>query len=119
MRFTETRRGDVEVFSLSGRVMGGEELEDLRRSLISALDKGQRFFIIDMGKVEWMNSLGLGLLIGFHVSVSKRAGRLALAKVESIRRVLTHTQLIEVLDTYESCNEAVESFHAMAYDDGL
>jgi anti-sigma B factor antagonist len=119
MRFKETQRGDVEVFSLSGKVMGGEDLDELRRHLVEQLDQGRRFFIIHMAGVEWMNSLGLGLLIGFHVSVSKRAGRFALANVESVRRVLTHTRLIEVLDTYESCEQALQSFHAMAYDEGM
>ena len=116
MRVEEIHKGNLDVFYLSGKVMGGEDVMNLCGDLKNRLTTGNKNVVIDLTNVEWTNSCGLGMLIGVHISAINAGGRLALANIESIRKLLTMTRLIEVLDTYETLDEAVRSFEVEKYD---
>ena len=116
MDVTENRISNVEVFSLSGKLMGGEEVLLLCNRLKSLLAEGSMNLVIDLAGIEWTNSCGLGMLIGLHVSAVNAGGRLALANVDNIRRLLNMTRLHEILDNYESVDEAVLSFEAEPFE---
>ena len=67
--------------------------------------------VVDMKNVNWMNSSGLGILIGGLTTMRNNGGDLRLANVtERIKSLLMITKLITVFDTYESLDLAVSSF---------
>jgi len=55
--------GGVIVLELSGKIMGGEETTMFHGKLHEYIQAGKRNFVIDLKNVEWMNSVGLGMLI--------------------------------------------------------
>ena len=90
--------------------MGGDETIQCRERLHGYLNEKKNKFIMDMSDVEWINSQGLGLLIGCYVSVKKAGGNMALTNIDTIRKILEMTRLISLFDLYDNVEEAKESF---------
>jgi len=66
---------------------------------------------IDLSKVKWMNSSGLGALMAGLTTLRNAGGDLKLANVtKKIESLLLITKLITVFETYESVDRAVASF---------
>ena len=109
MKFKDTVEGDLVIVNLYGKTLGGEETAVCHNRVHEHLSSGRKHFVMDMGNVEWTNSQGLGMLIGCYVSVKKAGGRVVLARMASVRKLLTMTRLIQVFDCYDSVEEAKQA----------
>ncbi|MFC1492757.1 STAS domain-containing protein, partial [candidate division KSB1 bacterium] len=77
----------------------------------SLLDDGIKKIVMDLGKVKWMNSTGLGALIESRRLITDKDGLLKLAAVaEKIKSLLIITQILNLFETYETADRAVGSF---------
>ena len=66
---------------------------------------------MDMHRVNWVNSTGLGILVSAYHTLKKNGGRLKICKVsDRIDNILNVTQLKLVFETYDDCEEALASF---------
>jgi anti-sigma B factor antagonist len=90
--------------------MGGDETALFHGTIHEYLDKNKKNFIIDLSKVDWMNSVGLGMLISALTTVKNAGGRLVLANIDKIESILTITRLITVFEHYDNREEALKSF---------
>lgn len=108
MKQTSTQHGPVTVVALDGNLMGGPDAAALHSMLNDLVSRGMNRIVIDLAKVEYMNSSGLSLLIGGAGTVKNAGGALVLAnasvKIQSIIRI---TKLSAVLETLPSVEEAV------------
>ena len=60
---------------------------------------------------SYIDSAGIGVLIGRYLSLRRRGGDMKLANLTArSHRVMTITQLLDVFDCFDSIDEAVESF---------
>ena len=105
----ETDSG-VVVLAISGKIMGGEENTMFHGKLHEHIQAGKKHFVIDLEKVEWMNSLGLGLLISSYTAAKKAEGRLVLANITNIESILAMTRLMTVFEHFDSRDAALGSF---------
>jgi anti-sigma B factor antagonist len=110
MKFEDFEADGVVVLAISGKIMGGEENTMFHGKLQEHIQAGSKKFVIDLDKVEWMNSLGLGLLISSYTAVKKVDGRLVLANITNIESILAMTRLMTVFDNYDSRDAALASF---------
>jgi anti-sigma B factor antagonist len=111
MTITEKVVGDVVVLELAGKIMGGPDASLLNDKLNDLLDKGQTKVIADLAGVSWMNSSGLGILIGGLTTMRNNSGDLKLSSVtERIQNLLMITKLLTVFDAHDSLEKAVASF---------
>ena len=111
MKIREEIKGDVAVVSLSGKLMGGPETAEFHDHIKSLIADGMRKVVVDLGKVKWLNSSGLGALMGAYTSLKNAGGDLKLAQVtERVQSILMITKLITIFNTYESVERAVASF---------
>lgn len=111
MKIKEKIEGDVAILSLSGKMMGGPETAELQTSIKSLLGDGIKKVIVDLSKVKWMNSSGLGALMGAMTSMRNSNGDLRLAKVtKKVQSLLMITQLLTIFKTYETVDRAVASY---------
>ena len=110
MRLKESREGQIIIYELSGKIMGGDEVFELCNQIKKHITNNESNIVVDLAEVEWTNSCGLGMLIGTHISASRAGGRLALANVDTIMKLLKMSRLVEILNIYDSREEAVESF---------
>lgn len=111
MTIKEKIHGDVVVLSLRGNLMGEPDTTDVRDKIYGLLQDGFVKIVLDLGKVKWVNSTGLGTLISAMTSVKTKNGELRLANVtEKVESLFVITQLIKVFKTYETIDRAVASF---------
>jgi anti-sigma B factor antagonist len=103
--------GKIAIIEVRGSLTGDEDTEQFREEVADFLEQGNKSLIINLERVNYMNSLGLGALISAHASVKKVNGEIKLVGVsKNIQNLFTITRLITIFDVQESVNEAVESF---------
>ncbi len=110
MKFNDFLEGDVVVIDVSGKIMGGEETTMFHGKIHEYIQQNKKNIVIDLSKVDWMNSVGLGMLISALTTVKNAGGRLVLANITKIESILTITRLITVFEHYDSRDEAVKVF---------
>ena len=103
--------GDVAVLIVSGKLMGGDETKEVHKKVKSLIGDGIKKIVIDLSKVKWLNSSGLGMLISCLTSVQKSEGVLKIAgATEKVNSLFMITKLITVFDRYESVDRATATF---------
>ncbi len=111
MKIKERRRDGIAILDLSGKVMGGPDAETFNEALMTLMHEGVRNFIVNLEKVSWVNSTGLGILISGYTTVKKAGGELKLMKVtERIENIFVVSKLSTVFHSFEDEEEAVRSF---------
>ncbi|HYL26934.1 MAG TPA: STAS domain-containing protein [Candidatus Nitrosotalea sp.] len=79
----------------------------VRAALSEATEKGGHNLIVDLTPLEFLDSTGLGVLIGAHRRASEHNGSLRLVVSDGpISRLLNITGLITVFAVYHSLEEA-------------
>ena len=115
MQIEERPFGDVVVLDLKGRVMLGEGDEILKDKVNSLLNQGKKKIVLNLAEVPYIDSAGLGEVVRTFTTVSRQGGQLKLLNLtKRITDLLAITKLLTVFDTYDSENEAVQSFSASA-----
>jgi anti-sigma B factor antagonist len=78
----------------------------LRRGLHDLVDQGHHRIAIDLGNVEFMDSTGLGVLIGSLKRVKEAGGALVLAGIRpAVARVFEVTGLDRIFTIHASSSE--------------
>ena len=111
MKLKATQHGPVTVIELEGNLMGGPDAGSLNNKLHEFVEAGKTSVVVDMGGVGFINSTGLGLLIGGVTTMRNAGGNLKLARTsEKIAGLLKIAKLQSVFETYDSVQAAVSSF---------
>jgi anti-sigma B factor antagonist len=112
MKIKEQVDRNIAILTISGNMMGGPETTALHEKVKSLIVDGVNKIVIDLGKVKWMNSSGLGVLMACWGTVSKAKGNLKLARAtEKVQSLLVMTQLLQFFENYETVDRAVGTFH--------
>ncbi len=110
----EVEQGRPVVVALEGSALGGPEGMAFSSALSEALDaeKGADV-VVDLTRVDIMNSSGLGMLVAASRSVKAAGGTLAIAGAnEALQKLLRMTRLDTVFAQYETRDDAVESLRS-------
>jgi anti-sigma B factor antagonist len=111
MNYNVDERYNAVVIALKGNVMGGPDGAKLHDTLHGLKDQGKKNVVVDLSRVSFMNSSGLGMLISGMTTMRNAGGDLRLANVaDRIQSLLVITKLITVFKHYESVEEAVSSY---------
>lgn len=111
MSIKEKMYGDIAVLSIRGNLMGEPDTTLLRDKVYNLLQDGVIKIVIDLSKVRWVNSSGLGTLIAAMTSVKNKKGELKLAGItEKVESLFLITQLVKVFKTYDDVERAVASY---------
>ncbi len=104
--------GEVNVVSLRGQFIGGDETDSLRQTLKSLHDEGAKKVIVDMENVTYLNSTALGSLISAHSTFAKSSGKIVLSTVgKNIENIFIITKLTLVFDIAPNREEALTKFN--------
>ena len=99
------------IFHLEGRVLEHVETINLLHEVENAIQEGKINFICNLEKLEYLNSVGLGVLIKVLTKIRNSGGELALTNISpKIEKLLVITKLNSVFTAYQTLNEAVGSF---------
>jgi len=111
MRLGDREQNNVVILEPKGKIMGGPDASLLHDKLYECIEKDRKQIVIDLSGVDWMNSTGLGILISSYTTLRNHNGELKLANVtDKIKSLLTITKLVSVFESFDSVDEAVNSF---------
>ena len=103
--------GNVVVLSPKGYLTGGDETEELEKTIKSLSEAGNKSLIINLAETQHLNSTALGVLISAHSNYVRRGGQMKLCSVDKrIENIFVITKLSLVFDVYPSEDQAVASF---------
>ena len=99
--------GDLTVYRLRGSLDLATS-PSVRAALMQAAGEGKHDLVVDLTKLEFLDSTGLGALIGAHRRALENGGKIRLAVGEGpIARLLNITGLIRVFPVYATLEDAL------------
>jgi len=111
MKIKEILHDNIAVLSVSGKMMSGPETQKLHEHVSELVAKDVINIVVDLSKVKWLNSTGLGTLMSCFTTLVKKGGALKLSGVtEGVKSLLMLTQLITFFEHFDTPEEAVVSF---------
>ena len=111
MNYSVSEQGDIVVISLNGKIMGGPEATEINEKFNQLIDDNKLKIVINLENVDWMNSSGLGIIIGAVSLFRKNNGQLRIINVsERIQNLLKITKLAGIFESSNSLEEAISSF---------
>jgi anti-sigma B factor antagonist len=94
-----TLRGEIDVYTAPR----------LRQALIDLVEGGATDIVVDMAKVDFLDSTGLGVLVGGLKRVKSKEGELRLVVTQDrIMKIFDITGLSKVFPIFGSVEEAVQ-----------
>jgi anti-sigma B factor antagonist len=100
----------VHVLTPRKGLLGGDETRELTAAIQEIVAQGVPRIVIDLGKVPFMNSTGLGALVSGHVSCKNRQGWFRVARTTArITNLFLITKLAFVFETFDTVEEALAS----------
>jgi len=109
MKFTDHLEGDIVIFEITGKIMGGDQTTLFHGKIHEYINLNKKKIIVNLAKVDWMNSVGLGMLIAAFTTIKNADGRLVLVNITKIENILTLTRLITLFEHYDSLDEAIKA----------
>lgn len=102
--------GDVVILYCAGRLVFGDETAAFRERVKNIL-LGTQQIVVNLSGIEYVDSGGLGTLVGMLASTRNRHGEIKLVGAnQRVVDLLQRTRLNTVFKSYESNDEAVTAF---------
>ena len=86
--------------------MGGDQTTLFHGKVHEYINLNKKKIVLDFAKVDWINSIGIGMLVSAYTTVKNADGRLVLINFSKIENILTLTRLITLFEHYDSLDEA-------------
>ena len=111
MKVRTKLHGDIPVLSVSGDMMNDARSGEIHTSIKDLIKNNHNKVVIDLGKVAWLASVGLGSILASYTSLKNAGGELKLARsTRKIRSVLIFAQLTKIIKDYDTVEQAIASF---------
>ena len=107
----QSEREGIIILNLNGRLIVGEPVTDLRAKITRLSAAGANNVVLNLAKVDYIDSTGLGgMVIGF-TTLKKAGGALKLTGMNRRNlELLVLTKLSGIFETFEDEQTAVNSF---------
>lgn len=113
MTIQERVVGSVTVLDLNGRLVLGDGDTLLKDKIHSLVFQNRKQIVLNMGGVSYVDSSGLGSLVASSVTSKNNGGQIKLvALTKRLHDLLVISKLVNVFETFDSEEEAVNSFPA-------
>jgi anti-sigma B factor antagonist len=111
MKVSTRNIGHVTVVDLAGKITIGEGDVVLREKVHDLLDGGSQHILLNLEKVSYMDSAGIGELVACYKRAKEKEGTVKLLNPSGkVFDLLQLTKLEEVFETYRDEKEALVSF---------
>lgn len=111
MKLSTRKSGNVVILDIEGKIVLGEGDVEIKQAVDRLVEKGSRNFLLNLAKVPYVDSAGLGEIIRCYTALRKMGGEFKLLSPnQRIVDLLTITKLLNVFDLYDNEASAVASF---------
>lgn len=115
MTFEHSVVGDVHVLTPKKNLLGQEETLALRGAVEEVAARGNPKIVIDLGKISYVNSIGLGSLVGMMTTCKNRGGAFVVARADDrISSMFMKAKIGLIMDTKDTIEEAVATARTKA-----
>ena len=103
---------DVYILDCSGKITLGEGTMSIRNTVKDLLQSGARKILLNLSGITYLDSAGVGELVGCFVTAGNAGGKLKLLGLTGkLREVLTITKLLTVFEVFDNETAAVLSYN--------
>lgn len=107
MDITESRQDGFLILTVAGRV-DASNAANLEKTLLTAIDGGERRLVVDCGPLEYISSAGLRALLLAAKRLAPAGGKIALAALkEEIKEVFDIAGFSAIFPIYPTTAEAL------------
>ena len=107
----QSEREGIIILNLNGRLIVGEPVTDLRAKITRLSAAGANNVVLNLAKVDYIDSTGLGGMVIGYTTLKKAGGALKLTGMNRRNlELLVLTKLSGIFETFEDEQTAVNSF---------
>lgn len=111
MEITTRKHNDIFILNPQGKVTLGDGDQELGEAVRQALEIGERKLIINFEKVNYLDSSGVGELVGCYTSIKNRGGDMKICGMNNrIFGLIKMTSLHSVFEVLDTEAEAIAAF---------
>lgn len=108
MRFRTIEKSEVLVYEISDNFFRDDGINEFQKSIMNALGENIKVFVIDLGEVDHINSIGLAVLIRAYTSTKKAGAEMILTSLNlKVKEMLSITRIDSLFKIYDTSEEAV------------
>ena len=105
------QQGNLAIADLSGRLTLGDGTGMLRDTVKQMIEQGHKQILLNLGQVSYIDSAGLGELVGCYTTVNGAGGKLKLLNLQKkIKDLLQITKLYTIFEVFEDEAAAAASY---------
>ena len=102
---------NAAVIELKGKIEGGPFAAEFKQTLQDLIKENKKNIVVDMSGISFINSNGIGILVGGYTTVKNGGGELKLVNPgKKVAGVLSITRLNMIFKNYNSVEEAVKDY---------
>ncbi|MDA1269522.1 MAG: STAS domain-containing protein [Bacteroidetes bacterium] len=110
LHFSQRKEDQVHYLFIEGDLIGDEVGPRIAELVSDSAEEGIKTVVIDLEKVRYISSSGLGLLITLLTKMKNAGGELFLtAPSEHVKKLLLITKLNGIFKVFDSVNEVIIS----------
>jgi anti-sigma B factor antagonist len=111
MKFYEDKINGINIFHLSGKIMGNTEMKEMCAQVKKQMSRGNKKILMDFRNVSWINSTGIGGILGCVTTLRKKGGDVRFANLSgAVKHYFRITKIDTVVEIFENLDDAVASF---------
>src|SRR3954454_15690792 len=115
LKAVERAIGNVSIVDLAGRLTLGEGSGLVRNTIKDLVTSGRKNILLNLKDVTYIDSAGLGELVGAYASVTNSGGNIKLLHPQAkVHDLLQITKLYTVFAAFDNEAEGLRSFTASA-----
>ena len=115
MKLSTRSTGEVVILDVEGKILLGEGDVEIKRAIDELVAQGKKNFLLNLAKVPYIDSAGLGQIIRCFTAIRKSGGAFKLLSPNPrVIDLLNVTKLVNVFDWYNEESSALGSFGSKA-----
>jgi anti-sigma B factor antagonist len=111
MKLSVRKAKDIIVIDVDGKIVLGDGDVEIKQAVDDLLQKGNKNIILNLAKVPYLDSAGLGEIMRSFTALRREGGDFKLLSPnQRIIDLLSITKLLNVFDIYDNEPSAIKSF---------
>ena len=111
MNLTQRNHQGIIIICPEGKITLGDGDQELREAVRTALEQGARMIVINLTKISYLDSSGVGELVGCYTSIKNKGGEMRICGMNArIINLITMTSLHSVFDVKDTEEESLTGF---------
>ncbi len=111
MKLSTRKIRDIIVIDVEGKILLGDGDVEIKKTVDDYLKRGNKNFLLNLAKVPYLDSAGLGEIIRCFTALRRSGGNFKLLSPNKrVIDLLGITKLLDVFDCYDNESVAIASF---------